>query len=222
VIQQCQVFELKRRSREGNPLWAFRSRIGAQFCRSRGRLSSRTKWLVMTVGCATSRSGADGDRTRGLVIRNHVLSLLSYRPVGLSRKIGQMGSKSALSSGSGSMGKDRRFAAGGEPPHLDEAATAVDACSKPVGAITRRRPLGDVEARRGRAGTPFSGPRFRSEGSIKGSIPAPRSSNCKKIRNRKSRFAALLQSPLTDSNRRPPPYHGGALPTELRGQARSL
>src|SRR5437868_11340281 len=28
----------------------------------------------------------------------------------------------------------------------------------------------------------------------------------------------LLQSPLTDSNRRPPPYHGGALPTELRGQ----
>jgi hypothetical protein len=25
-------------------------------------------------------------------------------------------------------------------------------------------------------------------------------------------------SPLTDSNRRPPPYHGGALPTELRGQ----
>src|SRR5438067_177106 len=31
------------------------------------------------------------------------------------------------------------------------------------------------------------------------------------------RRAALLQSPLTDSNRRPPPYHGGALPTELRG-----
>src|SRR5207244_10717297 len=30
--------------------------------------------------------------------------------------------------------------------------------------------------------------------------------------------AAVLQSPLTDSNRRPPPYHGGALPTELRGQ----
>ena len=26
------------------------------------------------------------------------------------------------------------------------------------------------------------------------------------------------KSPLTDSNRRPPPYHGGALPTELRGQ----
>src|SRR5437588_1779372 len=26
------------------------------------------------------------------------------------------------------------------------------------------------------------------------------------------------ESPLTDSNRRPPPYHGGALPTELRGQ----
>src|SRR5947208_759807 len=28
----------------------------------------------------------------------------------------------------------------------------------------------------------------------------------------------MKQSPLTDSNRRPPPYHGGALPTELRGQ----
>src|SRR4051794_27968826 len=28
----------------------------------------------------------------------------------------------------------------------------------------------------------------------------------------------FLKSPLTDSNRRPPPYHGGALPTELRGQ----
>src|SRR5256714_10912165 len=30
---------------------------------------------------------------------------------------------------------------------------------------------------------------------------------------------AKQRSPLTDSNRRPPPYHGGALPTELRGQA---
>src|SRR3954451_8304114 len=35
----------------------------------------------------------------------------------------------------------------------------------------------------------------------------------------KARVAGLLQSPLTDSNRRPPPYHGGALPTELRGRA---
>src|SRR5262249_58157061 len=29
-------------------------------------------------------------------------------------------------------------------------------------------------------------------------------------------------SPLTDSNRRPPPYHGGALPAELRGRARGF
>ena len=29
---------------------------------------------------------------------------------------------------------------------------------------------------------------------------------------------AKTGSPLTDSNRRPPPYHGGALPTELRGR----
>ena len=30
------------------------------------------------------------------------------------------------------------------------------------------------------------------------------------------------RSPLTDSNRRPPPYHGGALPTELRGRRASV
>src|SRR4051812_34614043 len=34
------------------------------------------------------------------------------------------------------------------------------------------------------------------------------------------RLQRFLQSPLTDSNRRPPPYHGGALPTELRGRSR--
>ncbi len=33
---------------------------------------------------------------------------------------------------------------------------------------------------------------------------------------------AEQRSPLTDSNRRPPPYHGGALPTELRGRAGGL
>jgi hypothetical protein len=32
----------------------------------------------------------------------------------------------------------------------------------------------------------------------------------------------FLRSPLTDSNRRPPPYHGGALPTELRGRERGV
>jgi hypothetical protein len=31
--------------------------------------------------------------------------------------------------------------------------------------------------------------------------------SCKCSGNRKRHFAALLQSPLTDSNRRPPPYH---------------
>src|SRR4051812_7321498 len=36
----------------------------------------------------------------------------------------------------------------------------------------------------------------------------------------KGMTAVFLRSPLTDSNRRPPPYHGGALPTELRGQRR--
>ena len=38
-------------------------------------------------------------------------------------------------------------------------------------------------------------------------------------RQQKRPFAGLFGSPLTDSNRRPPPYHGGALPAELRGQA---
>ncbi len=38
-------------------------------------------------------------------------------------------------------------------------------------------------------------------------------------RRAKARFSA---SPLTDSNRRPPPYHGGALPTELRGRGASV
>src|SRR5919201_76248 len=33
-----------------------------------------------------------------------------------------------------------------------------------------------------------------------------------------AQMQALPRSPLTDSNRRPPPYHGGALPTELRGR----
>src|SRR5207248_1439983 len=32
------------------------------------------------------------------------------------------------------------------------------------------------------------------------------------------RLRVFQTSPLTDSNRRPPPYHGAALPTEVRGQ----
>src|SRR5262249_44788814 len=34
------------------------------------------------------------------------------------------------------------------------------------------------------------------------------------------RFRGVAASPLPDSNRSPPPYHGGALPTELRGRVR--
>jgi hypothetical protein len=58
---------------------------------------------------------------------------------------------------------------------------------------------------------PFSPPvgdTSRPEGSIKGSIPTARCGSCKWTRKKKPRFAGLLQSPLTDSNRRPPPYHG--------------
>jgi hypothetical protein len=44
-------------------------------------------------------------------------------------------------------------------------------------------------------------------GSINGSIPGARWQFCKWCRE-KAQFTGTLQSPLTDSNRRPPPYHG--------------
>ena len=46
----------------------------------------------------------------------------------------------------------------------------------------------------------------------------PASDRRLQIRHKNAPFAGTSRSPLTDSNRRPPPYHGGALPTELRGQ----
>jgi hypothetical protein len=48
---------------------------------------------------------------------------------------------------------------------------------------------------------------FRPEGSIKGSIPTASCRPRKFSRTEKPCCAGLLQSPLTDSNRRPPPYH---------------
>jgi hypothetical protein len=36
------------------------------------------------------------------------------------------------------------------------------------------------------------------------------------------RIRPLTWSPLTESNRRPSPYHGDALPTELRGRSRRI
>jgi NADP-dependent 3-hydroxy acid dehydrogenase YdfG len=42
-----------------------------------------------------------------------------------------------------------------------------------------------------------------------GSITTSRCGSCKRTRRKKPRFAGLLQSPLTDSNRRPPLTHGG-------------
>ena len=51
---------------------------------------------------------------------------------------------------------------------------------------------------------------FGSESSIKSSIPTAYWSFCKLLQQEKLRFARLLQSPLPDSNRRPPPYHGGS------------
>ena len=56
---------------------------------------------------------------------------------------------------------------------------------------------------------------FEPEGSIKGSIPTARSASCKWKRKKKHRFAGLLQSPLTDSNRSTP-----SLPWRFRGVTR--
>jgi hypothetical protein len=44
------------------------------------------------------------------------------------------------------------------------------------------------------------------ESSINGSMPTAYWKPCKCVRPKKPRFARLLQSPLPDSNRRPPPY----------------
>ena len=49
--------------------------------------------------------------------------------------------------------------------------------------------------------------RLEPGSSIKGSISTARCGPCKPTRSEKCRRAASLQSPLTDSNRRPPPYH---------------
>ena len=51
---------------------------------------------------------------------------------------------------------------------------------------------------------------FGSESSIKSSIPTAYWSFCKLLQQEKPRFARLLQSPLPDSNRSPPPYHRAA------------
>jgi hypothetical protein len=61
---------------------------------------------------------------------------------------------------------------------------------------------------------------FGSESSIKSSIPTAYWSFCKLLQQEKPRFARLLQSPLPDSNRRPPPYHG-ATRREARAHAGS-
>src|SRR5438034_585716 len=45
-----------------------------------------------------------------------------------------------------------------------------------------------------------------------------RDSNFVGAANTIGHLQGFYTSPLTDSNRRPPPYHGGALPTELRGR----
>jgi hypothetical protein len=53
----------------------------------------------------------------------------------------------------------------------------------------------------------------RSEGSINGSISGAHWQLCKWSEEKRRRFTGTLQSPLPDSNRRPPPYHFGPAAT---------
>ena len=69
----------------------------------------------------------------------------------------------------------------------------------------RARRLLSSRARRSGHFGPSSGT-SRPEGSIKGSTPTTRCERCKYSRKESPGYAGLLQSPLTDSNRRPPPY----------------
>jgi ATP dependent DNA ligase domain len=76
----------------------------------------------------------------------------------------------------------------------------------------KRAGRGRVFRRAFRRMRPFStlwSVRSEPEGSIKGSIPTARWRSCNFPSNKKRRFAALLQSPLTGSNRRPPLYEEG-------------
>jgi hypothetical protein len=50
-------------------------------------------------------------------------------------------------------------------------------------------------------------------------VPVPKHvANVLQVLGKRRKLLQIEESPLTDSNRRPPPYHGGALPTELRGR----
>ena len=64
---------------------------------------------------------------------------------------------------------------------------------------------------------------FESQPALRGGMPEPSpTANEIDVCVQASSVAATLggkPSPLSDSNRRPPPYHGGALPTELRGRS---
>jgi hypothetical protein len=105
-----------------------------------------------------------------------------------------------------------------------------DACDRCNPAELTRDENGGLEGVRephaGRRIRPFPtlwSLRSEPEGSIKGSTGTAYWRSCKSSPNKKRQFAALLQSPLMDSNRRPPPYHGGseAVTAYTRGHPRS-
>jgi hypothetical protein len=81
----------------------------------------------------------------------------------------------------------------------------------PPGAFERTfaRALHELDGREARTlvrRAPVVAKEWLAEG--KSILPLLDRISCKSGRKEKRRFAALLQSPLTDSNRRPPPYHG--------------
>jgi hypothetical protein len=74
-------------------------------------------------------------------------------------------------------------------------------------ARTSDRTFAGTSSALGQAGMAGKSGRSGPESSINGSIPTAHWISCKLTGRKRPGFAGPLQSPLTDSNRRPPPYH---------------
>jgi hypothetical protein len=99
------------------------------------------------------------------------------------------------------------------PSLVDEPARAHRRAALPdlpraaatLGALSRT--LVDAISRWNSALFSTSATAFKSGCSRKGSIPDQVGATASSVRSRNAALAASFQSPLTDSNRRPPPYH---------------
>jgi hypothetical protein len=104
--------------------------------------------------------------------------------------------------------RDHRFRH--EPKGTEQLAPHVRSSDtrEPVRPLASyAHPHSGASSRRRRCATCTRGPGYLSkpESSMIGSIPSAYCAACKPIRRRNARSAGTLQSPLTDSNRRPPP-----------------